>query len=53
MNRNIKFSSKEIGRGYQVFKENPIKIKKKKVDIEQHYVVPWELTHEEFKKSFY
>lgn len=46
-------SEKEKSGGYQVFKENPIKIKKEKVDVEQQYIVPWELRQEEFKKSFY
>lgn len=51
MKRNYKVSDEPVGRGYQVFKEYPVKTKREKVKIELQYVVPWELTANEFKKS--
>ena len=42
MRRNI-VSGKKTDRGYEVFKEYPVTTKKKKKELEEHYVVPWEL----------
>lgn len=53
MRRTDKANSVVENRGYQVFKEYHVSTKRKKVDTKQKYVVPWELTDEHFKKSFY
>jgi len=38
----------ELGGDYHVFEAYP-KVKRKKTDLEQHYVVPWEMTMEKKK----
>lgn len=43
----------EVERNYRVFKGYSVRVKDKKERLDQHYVVPWELPHEECKKTFH
>lgn len=50
--RSLNWKNKEMaGKDFRVFKGYPVKMKKKEESVEQHYVVPWELTHEECKTN--
>ena len=43
----------ELERNYRVFKGYSVKLKSKKEEVKEHYVVPWEMAHEECKKTFH
>ena len=43
----------EMAKKYQVFKGYPVKERNRKESMEQHYVVPWEMPHEECKKQIH
>lgn len=44
MKQNRKQRSELARNGYEAFKGYPVKTTMKKVDFEQHFVVPWEMT---------
>ena len=51
--RRMDILNKDVLRkNYRVYKGYSVKIKTKTEDLEQHYVVPWELAHEDCKKPF-
>lgn len=43
MGRNNKLNDNKLNRDYQVFKEYPINLKSKKEELNQHFIVPWEI----------
>lgn len=49
MKRNNKFKGEEKENDFQVFMEYPVKNKQKKVNLEQHFIVPWEIMHNKKK----
>ena len=51
MKRNDKSSSEQTERAFPVFKNYPINTKRKKVNLEQHYVVPWEMNDDESENN--
>ncbi|MCY1719316.1 hypothetical protein OU798_03130 [Prolixibacteraceae bacterium Z1-6] len=53
MKRNDKLWRDVEKANYPVFGEYPVKDKKKENDVTRKYVVPWELTNGDIKKSFY
>lgn len=44
MKRNNEFKREDKENDFEVFMEYPVK--KKKVDLEPQYVVPWQIMHE-------
>lgn len=53
--RRQDLSIREVSkRNYQVFKGYSINFKENRTKgLEEHYVVPWEMTHEDWKKPVY
>ena len=50
MKQNDGVKNDEFRSDYQIFKKYPVKTKRKKVDLEQLYVVPWELMEDDTKR---
>lgn len=49
--RRLDLSAKEILKSnYRVFKGYTVNFKTRTESLEQHFVVPWEMTHEDCKK---
>ena len=51
MKRQDIVDSKNADRGYKVFKEYPVKAKSRKQQLEDHYVVPWEMHDDSHKEE--
>lgn len=52
--RRLDLVDREVSsRNYRVFKGYTVKTKRKTEILEQHFVVPWEMAHDDCKKSFY
>ena len=50
--KRMDLSTKDILKSdYRVFKGYTVKFKTRTESLEQHYVVPWEMTHEDCKKT--
>lgn len=49
MKRKSNFKSEDKENDFQVFMEYPVKNNQKKADLEQNYVVPWQITHDKKK----
>lgn len=41
----------EIAKTYPIFKGYPVEMKQRRETTEQHYVVPWEMPQDEWKKK--
>lgn len=41
-----------IRKNYRVYKGYSVKEKNRKENLEQHFIVPWELIHDDRKKPF-
>lgn len=41
-----------IRKNYRVYKGYSVKTKDRKEDLQQHFIVPWELIHDDRKKPF-
>lgn len=50
MKSNNRVKSDEVRSIYQSFKEYSVKNIRKKVDVEQLYVVPWEMMEDDTKR---
>jgi hypothetical protein len=50
MKSNNSGRSEELKNNYQIFREYAYRTKQKLVDLEQHYVVPWELIEDDTKR---
>lgn len=50
MKSNNSFKSDRVRKIYQIFKEYPVKSMRKKVDVEQLYIVPWEMMEDDTKR---
>lgn len=49
--RNSDWVNKDVERkDYRVFKGYSVKMRKQNESVDQRYVVPWEMPHEECKK---
>lgn len=46
-------NKEELERNYQVYKGYSVRMKRKKEEVKEHYVVPWEMVREESKKTFH
>lgn len=49
MKRNNKFKGEDKENDFQVFMEYPVKNKQKRVNLEQQFVVPWEIVRDRKK----
>ena len=53
MKRKDSVRDEKEDRFYSVFKGYSVKTTQKKVDLEQHFVVPWEMMEDKHKNSGY
>ena len=50
MRQNDEVKNDEVRSDYQIFKKHPVKTKQKNVDLEQFYIVPWQLMEDDTKR---
>ena len=52
--RRMDLLEKDVSKSsYRVFKGYSVIVKSRTESLDEHYVVPWEMTHKEWKKPVY
>lgn len=52
MKWNNEFMREDKENDFLVFMEYPVKNKPKKINFEQHFIVPWEIMHDKKKVDY-